>query len=480
MICGFCSDQLGGSNFNDPNFTNPANYPFTYADGVFEIDLVGAGAPGRAMQYIDPVTGSKTLRDVFLRVGDLVNLYLFNDGTSPLTPTLPPLYVLSRGSIDPTTGNLQSIQVGFAALPTSGNVYPNPSVGEEVFGDKYYIVDDIVPDTQGLPIADFVTGDIPPTGIAGVGIPAGATVTEILDLKRIGISAKPTVAAAIHEALTFSYPAFPAAGFCDIAPCLTNDGPFNTQYRTCPADPSEHDHDVTPDGAMDDVTSRFSGLSFQWIIDLTIVRAGLLGAGPDTFASTVSASGASTLNLVPSANDPARPGAFATVSDSTGPGLISPGEFRVYKCSGCCESCFYFIIFNLDGLPMDAGTLTGSYSDTTGGAQTMAGTFNMSVAAEYGDAGLLCYPFAQDAANPETLSGAWDFNFSAAFTALTFTGSGPLAPPSLANNNAVMVNTCDLAGTFEIDGPGETTTTDGATTTTTTDIGQSIITLTAA
>jgi len=468
QFCGDCVDGLLGSGAYDA--IQYYNYPYTYAAGNFTIDLLGAIDPDRVMGYINPATGLKTTRDRFLQPGAIVSLYNFNSDPSTAMvspPTLPTLHVVSRGSIDATTGNLTSVTIGPNPLPTNGNVYPGSN-----------IIDCVTPDTSGLVVGSTVTG---------VGIASGSTI-EVIDFKSIWISNPATVTASIYEALTFTLPvAIPSTGYCDVSNCMT----FETDlpFRTAGTTPNDHFYPST--AYSTDITQNYSSLTLSCTVDQSVTTAGSQtktdGSTLD-YSSTLSLTGTAAFGLTAApVQSPIISGSGLPISPAN-PGILDPGTFRVFRAGGCCSNCFYILIYNPPWSTSSfsdygSGTTAGSYSSTatypSGSTvtttQDLSGTFGMTVTATYQDQGFYCNnAYGQDSSNPETLFGVWDASYALEggtetgdYSIVTSSPPPGYGPASVTGSNMLgglpgalsagtRVNSCDFAGSFSFNASGTT------------------------
>jgi hypothetical protein len=501
---GQCQDEIPSSAGIDFGIFPPQ--PFTFDGSIFTIDT--SGILGGGILITDPTTGLPAPGDLFLKPGSAINLMITSGGGNPP----PNLTVLARGPI--ISGALQSFTVQIPSLPSSGNVYPTPLIIDS-YGDKAIVIDGILPDTTGLIVGSTVTGG---------GIPSGTTATQILDNTRVVISQQPTVSAPINESLTFTLPSpIATSGTLYFSPCaLAFDLASGLLYRRCAGNaPFAEGGLANANICWEDVTRFFdSSISISWEIDNETTTSASSatnytdGSGNNT---TGSSSGSSTLTVGGSGAQAFAADSTITIDPSsyTGPGtFVTPavGKFLIYKCSSCCQNCFYVLVINTSAVTPTNIDVNGTYGDSStstytpfGGSptittashsQTMGGTLAILPFMNFGDLGLLCLPFSQDDSTPETLWGVVQGSFYTTSSALTNSGTqtnngvttpwtGPLDPGTPNFQAATPVNTCEYPGSYDFSSTlvvdtatstaGGTTTT---TVTTTTDGGTPVVVVT--
>jgi hypothetical protein len=337
--------------------------------------------------------------------------------------------------------------------------------------------------------------------MTGVGFAPGTTVGEIVDDQTIVVSNPCTVSSPSYASLAFSLPhAIPLNGQLLFSPCVLLNDVHADMYRSCGGDSPGWGGVTAVEPSWLDVSSRFAAFSFSWEINNSLTTASSLASSgtaagvdfvdSDDSSSTLTVAGSGA--IVAAVAAPSKP-LFTPVAPPT-------GQFRVYKCKTCCETCFYLILFKAPtgfflGAPTVTdrisanGTLavTGTYSRTViqaatphgGGttvttttvfSQTVGGTIAAQGFGTYFDYGLSCYPKGQSGINPQQGYGVVGGSIGELSRSLTSTGtetvtvssggggsgpnpwSGPLilSLASISNGAGMTIDSCHPTGTHTI------------------------------
>jgi hypothetical protein len=387
-----CANGVGTSADN-----GSLGSPYIFAANVFIID-----ASALNIKVVDVGSGNPTLAGVYFKAGSSIDLFGFSVAGSSVAVVLP-TQVVTGSTID-GNGILTSITVAIQALPTQANLYPGSAT-----------ITCVTPNTNGVVHA---------SPISGAGIPAATTCT-VVDAQTLLLSnAIPAGGSPSYAAISVALPvAIPASGDVLFSPCLFTTTLNQGAFRECGGiRPAFSGGAITAEDTWVDVTSRFASAAFSLDFSQTITTVNAFTSGSGTSTGTDDSTEVVSVTASGSGS--------ATAATSPSAPLFQPvvpayGSFRVYKCSLCCDACFYLFLFNGNpfggpgsssfGLTATASaTATASFSRTTvetsssGGSTTVdtavhATTEGGSIAVNLDfavyDYGLSCFPWGQTTGN---------------------------------------------------------------------------------